>query len=377
MVGMRIALLRSNPVVADSRVTKEVASLQALGEVSVFAWDRTGGEFPSEEIVNEVAVTRFSYKAPYGSLKTLRGLIRYNFWLWRQLRGGSFDVVHACDLDTGFAAALAKRKGGYRLIYDIFDMYAEANAALLGRLTSIAKRLEFWVISRADGVIIVDDRRRDQLTGSSPRNLTVIYNSPQDVARSTRSHSSGGRDALRVIYVGVLAKNRDLLSLIEVCADRPNTHLLLGGYGADEDEIMNKVREVDSKSIEVLGRLSYEAVLEHSAKADVLVALYDPSVPNHRVSSPNKLFEAMMLGRPIIVTAGTGMDQLVEALGTGIVVPYGNKEALRKALDQLSDVNMREVYGKRARIAYETTYSWKQMEHRLHELYRKAIGQTG
>jgi len=103
----------------------------------------------------------------------------------------------------------------------------------------------------------------------------------------------------------------------------------------------------------------------------VLFALYDPAIPNHRYASPNKVFEALMLGKPLIVAAGTHMDRLVSAAGCGLIVPYGDIPALENALLSLASAPaLRLELGAKARRAYETGYSWAVMEQRLLELYK-------
>ena len=50
--------------------------------------------------------------------------------------------------------------------------------------------------------------------------------------------------------------------------------------------------------------------------------MYDPNVPNHRYSAPNKFYEALALGKPIVVAKGTGIDVEVERLGVGIAETF-------------------------------------------------------
>jgi glycosyltransferase involved in cell wall biosynthesis len=102
-----------------------------------------------------------------------------------------------------------------------------------------------------------------------------------------------------------------------------------------------------------------------------MFALYDPAVPNHRYSSANKIFEAMMLAKPVLVAENTGMDRIVARAESGIVLPYGDKDALERALQRLAeDPGLRLRLGQNARRAYETEYAWNVMETRLIELYR-------
>jgi len=111
------------------------------------------------------------------------------------------------------------------------------------------------------------------------------------------------------------------------------------------------------------------------AAADVLVATYDPAVPNYKYASPNKLFEGMMLGKAVIAARGTHVDELVERHKCGLVVPYGNEIALAAALDRLAaDPSFRQALGQAGRQAYEAFYNWDRMRARLVDLYRDLVG---
>src|SRR5438093_11988180 len=88
-------------------------------------------------------------------------------------------------------------------------------------------------------------------------------------------------------------------------------------------------------------------------------------VPNNRLAAPNKLFEAMMFSKPVLVTQGTAAAEIVREVGCGIVVPYGDREALRRALETLI-LSPAESAAMRARgrAAFEAKYYWRAMEPR-------------
>jgi len=121
-----------------------------------------------------------------------------------------------------------------------------------------------------------------------------------------------------------------------------------------------------------LGPIMYDIVIEKTLQADLLFALYDPRVPNNRYASPNKLFEAMMCGKPILVSDGTAMADIVKEEECGLVVPYGDVDAIKHAILTLkNDPVLCRRLGENGRRAYETKYNWKIMEERLLEIYRR------
>ena len=78
----------------------------------------------------------------------------------------------------------------------------------------------------------------------------------------------------------------------------------------------------------------------------------------------------MMCGKPIIVNEGVATADKVCEENCGLVVPYGDYEALKEAVLTLkNNPELRKELGENGRRAYETKYNWKIMEKRLLDLY--------
>lgn len=374
---MNILILRSNPIAPDPRVEKIARVLLNQGwKVELVGWDRTA-EMPAAEETDLGMIHRLPIRAPFGSgLGNLPQLIRWQIGLVRWLIGHhhQFDVIHACDFDTVLPALILHWFYKKKLVYDIFDFYADHLRRTPALIKKIIRKIDLWVIGQADAVILVDESRREQIGGSKPRRLTVIYNSPEDWIPSDfpQTDENSSKIRLRLAYVGLLQRERGLFALLDVLSSHPDWRLELAGFGGDQDEILEKIKSMNN--VRWHGRISYEAALRLSAAADVLIATYDPTIANHRYSSPNKIFEAMMLGRPIIVAENTNIDRIVQRYNNGIVVPYGDCAALEQALIRLAlDPQAREQMGHNGRLAYEKEYGWHIMRERLIQLYLQVM----
>jgi glycosyltransferase involved in cell wall biosynthesis len=370
---MRILFCRSNPIAPDPRVEKEARALSGVGySVCVLGWDRTAA-LPPHEKHHGWEIIRLPIPAKYGQgLGNLPALLRwqYKLWQWLFVHHREYDVIHACDFDTIFPALLAKLFFRKQVVYDIFDFYADHLRRTPKWIKSLIRWLDLWAASLADALILVDEARRDQVQRAHPRYIEIIYNSPEE--GSLPSSSSLG--SFRLAYVGLLQVERGLLDVIEVMRRHPDWHLDLAGFGGDEKILLEAVHSLSNISWH--GRISYEEAIRLSALADVLFATYDPAIPNHRYSSPNKLFEAMMLGKPIVVARGTNMDTIVQKYNCGLVIEYGNIEMLDAAFQRLADdPELRYQLGANGRRAYETTYSWDLMRQRLLRLYATVLKQ--
>lgn len=153
-----------------------------------------------------------------------------------------------------------------------------------------------------------------------------------------------------------------------------NPPTLVGGSFKLELAGMGKLSEYAKQASEKYGNINfhgminYEEALDLYTKCDVMFAIYDPSVPNHRYSAPNKVYEAMMNGKPIIVAKNTSVDKIVERENMGFVIEY-NKDSFEKILSTISnDESILKKYGKNAINAYRK-YSWEEMKKRLIDIY--------
>ena len=356
---------------------KEALSLAAAGyQVRALGWDRTA-QLPELERREGIEIHRLSIKADFGQgLGNLPQLLRWQWGLGIYLarHHDEFDLLHACDFDTILPALAAGCLWKKTVVYDVFDFYAEHLRRTPAWVKNLIRRFDLWALTRADGVILADDSRRAQIAGAHPRRETIIYNSPSDagaaLAPEWEIHPPGSK--LRLVYVGLFQVERGLFEMLDVMREHPEWSLVMAGFGGDQDRIEALAERLPN--VTCLGRVPYDRALRLSAAADVLFATYDPSIPNHRYSSPNKVFEAMMLGKPIVVARLTNMDKIIEENDCGLVVEYGSVDELERSLSRLAgDPLLRDRLGAAGRRAYERQYGWSQQERRLLDLYRELV----
>jgi glycosyltransferase involved in cell wall biosynthesis len=373
---LRILFLRSNPIAPDPRVEKEACALAGAGYlVRSLGWDRTAA-LPLQESRAGWEIVRLPIRADFGhGMGNLPQLLRWQWGLWRWLacHRQEYDLIHACDFDTILPSLLAKFLWGKPVIYDIFDFYAEHLRRTPGWIKSLIRRMDLWAINHADALILADDSRREQISGTHPRRLTVIYNSPEDVLGTFKGEDLRPPGSqLHLAYIGLLQVERGLLQMLEVLRLHPKWTLALAGFGGDLEHILSLAQALPNVAWH--GRIPYERALQLSASADALFATYDPAIPNHRYSSPNKIFEAMMLGKPCVVARGTNMDRIIRQADCGLVVRYGDVEELEAVLSRLAEEPaLRQRLGENGRRAYEATYDWHHMRQRLLALYADLI----
>ncbi|HVL49793.1 MAG TPA: glycosyltransferase family 4 protein [Candidatus Thermoplasmatota archaeon] len=363
---MNVVMLRGTLADADARLSKERRALERAGhDVHVIDWDFSGaGSGPG------IGVTRYARRVARGTWALAPALPGWWRFIRRALATRDWDVVHACDLDTLPAAVAAARRSEGLVVHDVFDYYPDMLAGQVPRVADLAMRAWYRrLLARVDGLVIADEARAFQVAPRTPD--AVVMNTPEDLGPPGPPRRRDG--PLRVFYAGALVRARGLFTLLDAVASRADVDLVLAGYGRDERAV--EARASSLPNARFLGRIPYEEVLDQSRAADVLVAFYDPASPNNRLASPNKLYEAMMLGKPLVTNDGTLAAARVRHHDAGLVVPFGDAASLGAALDRLMrDPSRAGELGTNGRRAYEKAYAWSTMEARLVDLYARLEG---
>lgn len=314
-----IALLRSTDGQPDSRFEKYIDFLRSEGIPAIsMCWDRFGVKTGTDD--------RLYYKraARYGEgLRNVIGLAGFNLWLCRQLwrRRKEYRVIHAADFDTILPALFAKVFMRKRVIYDIYDWYIDSRGIRNKGIRALFTALEWFTVKGSDAVIICEEGRRGQIVWR-PRRLWVLPNIPAlDVKRQPIRHTG---DPVTVAYVGILAPERGLEALPVLARSDSRVRVIVGGFGPLEGEMERAAAELDNFTY--LGRLPYSRALEVMAGADMIYAMYHTTNPNHILAAPNKFYEGLALGRPVITTEGTLAGENVRKYGSGYVIGEKNED---------------------------------------------------
>lgn len=371
-----VVLIRSNPVRPYPRLEKMANYLKKNGyAVTVLAWDRDEDYAPKEEELilkdSTVKIVRIGLKGQFsgGFKKNLKGLLLFQKFIyqWLKQHRSEYDIIHAYDFDTGYTALKCAKRFHKKMIYDIPDYYVESHGLEGSKIGSVIKKMEDSVINRADSVIICTEERKQQITGTHPKKLSVIHNTP-DIEAKQSKHMVSKQERLKLVYVGIFGTKRFIDQIAETVAKRDDCEFHIGGYGSAMETYFEEMAK-EHENIFYYGRIPYDRTISLEQECDVMCAIYDPAVPNHKYAAPNKFYEGLALGKPLIMARNTGMASVVEEHQIGAVIEY-DIQSLNAALDRL--IQNRASFDEmsdRARALYQECYSWKIMEQKIQEIY--------
>jgi len=372
----KILMILSNPIVVDPRVYKEAKSLIEEGyEVAVIVWDRRN-EYKEKDEVDGIKVIRVHNE---GLLKVLpNNLFRNPLW-WRNAykeglklyrEGFNFSVVHCHNLDTLQAGVWLKKKLGIKLIYDAHELWGYLIAGNVPQFAvKKAFQMEKELIVYVDHIITIDEPFRNYFLSISKKPITIVMNCKDLIYNS---YESPNNDDFTLLYIGGMKKKRFFPQIIDIVGNLDNVRLILGGK---KEDLYFEMKKYSQKydNIEFIGTVSSDQILSLTRKSDATFIIVDPNSIHYQKTLFNKQFEAMVCGRPIIVTKGTYAGKMTEELRCGLTVDY-SKESVRRAIVKLRDnPKLCEELGRNALKAAKEKYNWENEKIKLLKVYEEIL----
>jgi glycosyltransferase involved in cell wall biosynthesis len=205
-----------------------------------------------------------------------------------------------------------------------------------------------------------DLRARAVDMGADPETTHVIENGCDENIFFMRSRDAArqelkiSRTAELILFVGRMHHRKGIAELLDAVTalspKRPNLRLVYLGDGPELKIMQEKVRARSLGSqVKFPGACSSGEVAQWLAAANLL------ALPSHSEGCPNAVIEALSCGRPVVATAVGGIPDLVNR-ACGILVPVGQVDALKDALDTALDTFWNETA-----IAEVCRRSWKQV----------------
>jgi len=362
----RVIVSVTNDLATDNRVHKVCSSLVKFG----FEVLLVGRKLPdSPEIEKRTYQTRRFHllftKGPffYGCYN-----LRLFFFLFFQRS----QILLSNDLDTLPANYLASTIRNKKLVFDSHEYFTEVPELIhRPRTQKIWKTIERRILPHIKYAYTVCDSIADLYQKEYNVLFRVIRNAPEKNASFTiPTEKILPTNKKIILYQGAVNLGRGLPEVISAMQYMDKALLLIVGNGDILEDLRKEVRDLSlEEKVLFTGRLPVQEVRYYTAQADLGLSIEQDMGLNYRYALPNKLFDYIGAGVPVLVSNLPEMARLVKHYRIGMIMDsHAPKELAEKLTEALHNQDLRTEWKKNLRKA-SSELTWNREEKILAEVF--------
>lgn len=391
---MRIGIVfQTDDLNAAERIFKTHRSLTAAGHRVFLLCNKYDASLPDRQQIDGLEVMRVT---PSFRRRRLNRIFKYPafcnpLWLYHIhafVRRCRLDALQVVDLPLALAAIAVGRLCGIPVVYDMWENYPEALRGWsyqwhtrLFKNYRVARFLDRLAVRWAGHIVTVVEEQKARLVaaGVPAAKISVVTNAVDlslFVAGSAPAPTALDRhpEEYKLVYVGVVTIERGLEDIIRamktVAAHIPQARMYIVGSGAYEPALRRIAAEEGVRELVIfVGRVPFAEVHAYVQKSDLgLIPHRNNDFINTTI--PNKLFQYMALGKPLLVSNAKPLARIVGECGCGFIFESGNPaDAACKILQAYAARHDARI-GENGRRAVAEKYNWDKAVQPLLELYR-------
>ncbi|MEO0470444.1 MAG: glycosyltransferase [Bacteroidota bacterium] len=229
------------------------------------------------------------------------------------------DVFHANDLDTLLPCFLLSRLRRKALVYDSHEYFTEVPELIHRKRTrAVWLWLEKILFPRLRYVFTVNQALAELYTQKYQVPVKALRNLPY---RRLLADDRTPSQAFTLIYQGALNVGRGIELMIDTMAFLPDMQLWIVGKGDVEADLRKRVKEKQlTERVQFLGFVPMDQLPDYTTQASLGLSLEEDLGENYRLASPNKVYDYVQDGVPVLVSDLPMMADFVEGGECGWVV---------------------------------------------------------
>lgn len=360
----KIYLAVTNDLVTDNRVHKVACTLQkAHAEVTLLG--RLKSKNPQE--LNRIYQTkRFRLLFKKGPAF----YFEYNLRLFCFLLFHRFDIIVANDLDTLLGSYLASKIKSKKIVYDSHEYFTEV-PELVGRKfpKKVWSKIEKSILPKLKHAYTVSESIAIAYEKIYGVQMQVIRNVPYCQLDPLTANQKD-TNIKTILYQGSLNVGRGLEQMIDAMEYLDNIIFKIIGDGDVSNKLKTRVEEKSLQNkVQFLGRIPFQELLKETQKADLGIALEENLGLNYYYALPNKLFDYIQAGVPVLVSPFPEMQKIVNKYSIGTVYDHKNPQELAEKIKEIFDLEKRYLKWKENTQKAAKQLCWENEEQILIALY--------
>jgi glycosyltransferase involved in cell wall biosynthesis len=371
--------LYPSPFLNESRILKEafsIADLVIFQEIHLVGISQMGLS-PVENVAENINIYRVgdTARSSEGFINKIIKTFSWSLLVYSKYYKAPLSCINCHSVAMLPLSVLLKLATGSKLVYDTHELETETNS-LKGIRKKITKLTERVLIRYVDFSIFVGKSIEDwYLNNYSLTNTAVIFNYPKSQKPVPSNHF---RDSFPIdseqpifLYQGVIASGRGIEALVHTFSQlQGEACLVFMGYGSSVEWVKSQADH--TSNIFYHPAVPPSELLSYTAASDYGVSVIESTSVSYEYCMPNKLFEYIMAGKPVLVSPTMEQKRFVDEYLIGEVSvstqPEDLKVAIKNLLNQDREMLKKNLAGA-ARIA-----SWEVQEELFGEIYVKKLG---
>lgn len=373
MLKQKVIVSVSSDLVTDNRVHRTCSVLHDLGmDVLLIGRKKNNSPILNERIYRTKRLRLLFEKGPlfYAEL---------NFRLFFILLFQKKALLYSNDLDTLLPNFIVSKLSGAKLIYDSHELFTESPELIHRKRTQgIWLGIEKMIFPKLTHIITVNDSIAQTYGKLYNQNLLVIRNIPNKFkVEQLQTKEQLGiplNDFLVIIQGSGLNVERGIEEAVLAMKDLEGVTLMLVGDGDVMPVVKEliKINRLDDK-VKIYGRRPYIDMMQFTTHADLGLTLDKPLSKNYEFSLPNKIFDYMHAGTPILASKLVEIERVITTHHIGNILTEVSPEAISSAIKEIKNNPENLANQKAACKAAAEIENWENEQLKLKKLVLSVI----
>lgn len=302
------------------------------------------------------------------------------------------DVLHVHDLPMLRTSLIAAKRNNIPVVVDFHENYPGALPYYIDDGTFLSKMLlnmisincwERYEISdskAANHILVVVDEAKERLIslGIDENKITVLENTEDveifcSMKIDPEIKSSYEKDFILLYVGGFGGDHRGLLTVIKampiISKEIPNIRLVLVGDGPIKPKLKKVTKQLGLETkVTFIDWQPFTKVSSWIGRGDICIIPHN-SNPQTEATSPHKLFQYMLMRKPIIVSSCRPLKRVIDECQAGLVFQAGDSVDFAKKVIGLKDEKDRFQFGENGHLCATKKYNWELLSYKLLNVY--------
>ena len=365
----RVYISVINDLVTDQRVHRISKTIRNSGYPVTIIGRRFRNSKPC--ILSGIKTKRFRLIFNKGFLFYASYNIRLFFYL---LTRKGYLILVANDLDTLPAGFLISKLRQGKLVYDSHEYFTEV-PELQGRtfVKNFWKQIEKILVPKVDAAYTVNESLGKMYSVKYGIEFGVIRNVPDSYVEEEKFNlPEDYNDNNFIIYQGAVNKDRGLDEVIEIIYEEKAIKLIVAGDGDVMKGLRNKVKFLGVEDrVFFTGKLRPAELKWLTRQAALGISLEKKTNLNYYYALPNKIFDYIHAGIPVLCSGFPEMRKIVQKYDVGRIVDSEKREDIRKNIKLMLEDDLRRQKWKENAKTAASELNWENEQNKLISIYKK------